>query len=218
MGQVETHQLRLAQMLESSPVIPVLTLNDVTRAVPLARALSEGGLHVIEITLRTPDALAGLARIRDALPNLFLGAGTVLDDAQLQQAISAGVDFAVSPGATDLLLEAALTRDLPLLAGATTPSETQHLLERGYRFQKFFPAQQSGGIDYLKALHGPLPDARFCPTGGVNGKNAADFLSCPNVVCVGGSWVAPAQLVEAQDWPAIQALAATATSLADGLC
>lgn len=195
-------------------VMPVLTIGDVKTSVALAEALVAGGLTFLEVTLRTPTALAAIREISRAVKNATVGAGTVLNPAQAQSAIDAGAQFLVSPGATPALLDAADHFGVPLLPGAVTASEAMVCLDRGYRFLKFFPAEQSGGVAALKSLAAPLSDVKFCPTGGVGAANLRDYLACPNVVCVGGSWVAPPKLVEAGDWAAIQKLAAAARASA----
>jgi 2-dehydro-3-deoxyphosphogluconate aldolase/(4S)-4-hydroxy-2-oxoglutarate aldolase len=191
-------------------VIPVLTVDDAGRAVELARALAAGGLGLIEITLRTPGALAALGAIARALPNVGVGAGTVRDPEQAKAAIDAGARFIVSPGMTPRLVEAAETWSVPFLPGAVTASEVMALADLGYRFLKFFPAESSGGVGAVKALGAPLADITFCPTGGIDATKARTYLALPNVACVGGSWVAPADAVAAGDWPAITALARAA--------
>ncbi len=193
-------------------VVPVLTIVDVAHAVPLARALVAGGLTALEITLRTPVALDAIRRIAEEVEGAFVGAGTVLDARHGEQAIGVGARFLVSPGSTSALLSAAQNFSVPLLPGAATASEVMALLDHGIRFMKFFPAEQSGGVSALKALAPPLADAKFCPTGGVSPANLAAYLACPNVVCVGGSWVAPQALVDAGDWAAIERLALTAST------
>lgn len=191
-------------------VMPVLTIGDVGRSVALAKALVDGGLTFLEVTLRTPAGLAAIREISRTVKGATVGAGTVLSAAQASSAIEAGAQFLVSPGATPALLDAAERLDIPFLPGVATASEAMACSERGYRFLKFFPAEQSGGIATLKALAGPLADLRFCPTGGVGAANLAAYLACPNVVCVGGSWVAPQAMVDAGDWAGIRGLAATA--------
>ncbi len=203
----------LEPLLALAPVIPVLTVDDVATALPLARALVAGGLPLLEITLRTPGALDAIGAIASEIEGAVVGAGTVLNAAQLAEAGRRGARFAVSPGVTDLLLEAAETTSVPLLPGAATAGEVMRLLDRGYRFMKFFPAEPAGGSDYLKALAGPLPDARFCPTGGIGPGNARAYLSLTNVVCVGGSWIAPGDAVRNGDWTGIQNLARQAAGL-----
>ena len=197
-------------------VVPVLTITDVRQAVPLAQALVAGGLTVLEITLRTPDALEAIRRIAVEVEGAEVGAGTVLTAAHAGQAIGAGARFLVAPGSTSRLLDAAEDLAVPLLPGAATASEAMVLLERGYRFLKFFPAEQSGGIAALRALAAPLHDVKFCPTGGVGPDNVAAYLACPNVICVGGSWVAPPKLVMASDWAGITSLARAACNPGKG--
>ncbi|MGR3504975.1 MAG: bifunctional 4-hydroxy-2-oxoglutarate aldolase/2-dehydro-3-deoxy-phosphogluconate aldolase [Paracoccaceae bacterium] len=207
--QASEATLALCQM---APVIPVLVIRDPAHAAPLARALVAGGLPVLEVTLRTPAALevmAEMARVEGAV----VGAGTVLSPADVGAVQGAGAVFAVSPGATDRLLSACEERALPLLPGAATATEAMRLLERGYTMQKFFPAEVAGGTAALRALASPLPQIGFCPTGGIGPANAADYLALPNVTCVGGSWVAPANLIAAGDWDGIKALARAAANL-----
>ncbi len=191
-------------------VIPVLTIVDIAHAVPLARALVEGGLDILEITLRTPAALDAIRRMVADVPGAIVGAGTVLTPAHAESAMAAGARFLVSPGATGRLLDAAAKWPVPLLPGVATASEAMAVLERGLTFAKFFPAESAGGIPALKSLAGPLAGLAFCPTGGVGQANLAAYLACPNVVCVGGSWVAPQALVDAGDWAGITKLARAA--------
>jgi 2-dehydro-3-deoxyphosphogluconate aldolase/(4S)-4-hydroxy-2-oxoglutarate aldolase len=200
------------KLCETAPVIPVLVVEDAAIAAPLAQALVAGGLPVLEVTLRTESAL-DVIREMSSVPGGIVGAGTVLTRADAEAAKAAGAQFAVSPGATDALLNACEELDLPLLPGAATASEAMALLERGYTVQKFFPAEASGGAPALKSIGAPLPQILFCPTGGIGPKNAQDYLSLSNTRCVGGSWVAPADLVAKQDWAAIEALAAAASKL-----
>ena len=193
-------------------VIPVLVLDDVATARPLAEALVAGGLPVLEVTLRTPvalDVISEMAKVEGGV----VGAGTLLTPQDVQSAVNAGATFGVSPGATDTLLDACEAADLPLLPGAATSSEVMRLLERGYRVQKFFPAEANGGAPALKAIGAPLPQVKFCPTGGVSPANAPTYLGLSNTLCVGGSWVAPKDLIAAKDWSAIEALAAEAAAL-----
>ncbi|MCI2393156.1 bifunctional 4-hydroxy-2-oxoglutarate aldolase/2-dehydro-3-deoxy-phosphogluconate aldolase [Aliiroseovarius sediminis] len=195
-----------------APVIPVLVVDDPSHAAALANGLVAGGLPALEVTLRTDAALeviAEMARIEGGA----VGAGTLLTPQDVENAKKAGATFGVSPGATDRLLDACEANDLPLLPGASSASEAMRLLERGYTVQKFFPAEAAGGAPFLKSLSSPLPQIRFCPTGGVSLSNANDYLSLPNTLCVGGSWVAPGDLVQAGDWSAITALAKTAAAL-----
>ena len=201
-----------ARICAMAPVMPVLVIADATRAEGLARALVAGGLPALEVTLRTPaalDAIREMARV----PGGIVGAGTLLTPADAAAAREAGATFGVSPGATDRLLDACEDLDLPLLAGCATPSEAMRLLDRGYTVAKFFPAEINGGTAALKALAGPLPQMRFCPTGGISAATAQGYLALPNVLCVGGSWVAPAAEVGAADWDSITRLAATAAAL-----
>ncbi len=188
-------------------VMPVIVLEELAHAVPLARALVAGGLPVLEVTLRTPVALDGLRAIRREVPGAVVGAGTITSPADLDAAMDAGASFGVSPGATPALLAHARTRGLPFLPGVMTPSEVVQALAHGFSALKFFPAEAAGGIRMLKSLAGPFPAVRFCPTGGIDAANAAAYLALPNVACVGGSWVAPAALVRAGDWAGITALA-----------
>jgi 2-dehydro-3-deoxyphosphogluconate aldolase/(4S)-4-hydroxy-2-oxoglutarate aldolase len=204
---------RLESILRLAPVIAVVTIDDAKAAVPLARALLDGGIHAIEITLRTPAALDAIRAIADAVPLAAVGAGTVLNAADLDAAAAAGSKFAVSPGASPALFDAAVNSSLPWLPGAASASEAMALAERGYDLQKFFPAQAAGGVEFLRSLAGPLPHIRFCPTGGIGVHNAPDYLRLPNVVCVGGSWLTPAALVRSGDWSAIAALAHAAVAL-----
>ena len=203
----------LEPVLTAAPVVPVLTIEDASTAVPLARALVKGGLPAIEITLRTVAALDAVKAVAAEVEGAFAGAGTVLDAAQLKQAEAAGAIFAVSPGAGPGLLDAAADSPVPLLPGAATASEAMTLSERGYGILKFFPAEPAGGIAYLKSLAAPLPGIRFCPTGGVSLQNAPDYLRLANVICVGGSWVAPQDAIAAGDWRRIEQLARQAAGL-----
>lgn len=195
-----------------APVVPVLVVDDVAHAAPLAAALVAGGLPALEVTLRTPVALEVIAEMA-RIDGGAVGAGTLLTAADVEAAKKAGATFGVSPGATDRLLDACEANDLPLLPGASSASEAMRLLERGYTVQKFFPAEAAGGAPFLKSLASPLPQIRFCPTGGVSLKNAMDYLSLPNTLCVGGSWVAPSDLVKSGDWAGITDLAKTAARL-----
>ncbi|AWI85303.1 keto-deoxy-phosphogluconate aldolase [Alloyangia pacifica] len=195
-----------------APVIPVLVIDDLAHARPLAEALVAGGLPVLEVTLRTPvalDAIREMAQVEGGV----VGAGTLLTPADVEAAVAAGAKFGVSPGATDRLLDACEAAELPLLPGAATASEAMALLERGYTVQKFFPAEANGGAPALKAIGAPIPQVRFCPTGGVSMKNIGDYLTLKNVLCCGGSWVAPKELMQAGDWDGIVALAREAAAL-----
>lgn len=193
---------RCEEICRLVPVIPVLVVESEDHAVPLAEALVAGGLAVLEVTLRTPSALAAI-RAMSRVPGAVVGAGTLLSPDDVRAAREAGARFGVSPGATPRLLDACEANGLPLLPGAATATETMILLERGYRVQKFFPASSAGGVGALRAISGPLPQVGFCPTGGVSEANFTDYLALPNVLCVGGSWVAPRELVAAADWAGI---------------
>ncbi|MCB5409111.1 bifunctional 4-hydroxy-2-oxoglutarate aldolase/2-dehydro-3-deoxy-phosphogluconate aldolase [Pseudogemmobacter faecipullorum] len=196
-----------------APVVPVLVVEDAARAAGLARALVAGGLPALEVTLRTSAAL-DVIRAMAEVEGGVVGAGTLLTAADVKAAKAAGAKFGVSPGATPALIAACEDEGLPLLPGAATASEVMALLERGYTVQKFFPAEQAGGAPFLKALGSPLPQVRFCPTGGISLKNAGDYLASNNILCVGGSWVAPKEAVAAGDWDSITRLAREAASLA----
>jgi 2-dehydro-3-deoxyphosphogluconate aldolase/(4S)-4-hydroxy-2-oxoglutarate aldolase len=196
-----------------APVIPVLTIERVADAVPLARALVTGGLRVLEITLRTNAAIEALAAIARDVPEAIPGAGTVLTIRQFNSAREAGARFAVSPGSTAQIVAAARTARLPYLPGAQTVSEAMLLWEQGFRLLKFFPADSAGGIGWLKAVAAPLADLHFCPTGGIGADSAPAYLDLPNVACVGGSWVAPKDAVAAGDWARVERLAAAAAAL-----
>ncbi|MFT6537840.1 MAG: 2-dehydro-3-deoxyphosphogluconate aldolase/(4S)-4-hydroxy-2-oxoglutarate aldolase [Loktanella salsilacus] len=195
-----------------APVVPVLVLDDASLAADLARALMAGGLPALEVTLRTPAALDAIREMA-AIPGGVVGAGTLLTPKDVENAKAAGAKFGVSPGATDLILDACEANDLPLLPGVATASEAMRLLERGYTVQKFFPSEANGGAAALKAIGAPIPQVKFCPTGGVTLKNAPDYLALSNTLCVGGSWVAPKDLMAAGDWAGIEALAREAAGL-----
>jgi 2-dehydro-3-deoxyphosphogluconate aldolase/(4S)-4-hydroxy-2-oxoglutarate aldolase len=201
------------QVMQDAPVIPVIVLNDVAHAVPMARALVAGGVRMLEVTLRTPQALACIEAIARAVPGAVVGAGTVRSRAEAQAAANAGARFAVSPGYTSAVGQACRDAGLALLPGVATGSEIMMAQEDGFTELKFFPAIQAGGPAMLKAWSGPFFDVRFCPTGGVSLQNAADFLSLPNVVCVGGSWLVPADAMAAGDWARITQLAADTQGL-----
>ncbi len=195
-----------------APIVPVLVVHDVLHARPLAEALVAGGLPALEVTLRTDAALEVIAEMAKVEGGI-VGAGTLLTPDDVKRAVDAGATFGVSPGATDKLLQAAEDLDLPMLPGAATASEAMRLYERGYDMLKFFPAEAAGGAPFLKSLSSPLPQVRFCPTGGVSPANAESYLSLPNVVCAGGSWVAPDNLMRKGDWAAITELARAASTL-----
>ncbi|WP_212524669.1 bifunctional 4-hydroxy-2-oxoglutarate aldolase/2-dehydro-3-deoxy-phosphogluconate aldolase [Actibacterium sp. MT2.3-13A] len=203
---------RTEEICRLAPVIPVLVVEDPATARPLAEALVAGGLPALEVTLRTPAALEVIAEMAQVKGGV-VGAGTLLTPQDVARAKAAGACFGVSPGSTAALLDACEDEALPLLPGAATATEAMHLLERGFRVQKFFPAEAAGGAALLKSLAAPLPQVRFCPTGGISPDNAGAYLSLPNTLCVGGSWVAPADLVARGDWAAITGLAAQAAAL-----
>lgn len=196
----------------AAPIVPVLVVKDAAHAKPLAEALVAGGLPALEVTLRTPAAL-DVIRAMAEVPGGMVGAGTLLTPADVKAAKEAGATFGVSPGATDILLEACEAEGLPLLPGAASASEAMALLERGYDMLKFFPAEAAGGAKFVGSLASPLPQISFCPTGGVNPQNAPDYLKLANVVCAGGSWVAPSDLVQSGAWDQIEALASEAAKL-----
>jgi 2-dehydro-3-deoxyphosphogluconate aldolase/(4S)-4-hydroxy-2-oxoglutarate aldolase len=204
---------RLDAIMTAAPVIPVLIIEDPKRAVPMAKALVRGGLKVLEITLRTAHALEAIDAIREHVSDAIVGAGTVLNAGQYADVVAAGSQFVVSPGATDALIDAAAHYDVPLLPGAATASEVMRLMERGYSRLKFFPAEQAGGAAYLKSLSSPLSAIKFCPTGGITPEKAQTYLALPNVVCVGGSWVATADMIMAEEWDEIERLARAAAAL-----
>ncbi|MFJ8590259.1 bifunctional 4-hydroxy-2-oxoglutarate aldolase/2-dehydro-3-deoxy-phosphogluconate aldolase [Streptomyces sp. NPDC093598] len=205
-----------ASVLDLAPVVPVVVIEDAGDAVPLARALVAGGLPAIEVTLRTSAALEAIREIAREVPGAVVGAGTVIRPGQVGEAVAAGSRFLVSPGWTDVLLEAMRASGVPFLPGVSTASEVVALLERGVREMKFFPAQAAGGTAYLKSLSGPLPQARFCPTGGIGPASAPDYLALSNVGCVGGSWMLPRDAVAARDWGRVEALAREAAALSAG--
>ncbi len=193
----------LDAIMTAGPVIPVVTIAAAANAVPLARALVAGGIRVIEVTLRTPAGLDAIARIAAEVPEAIVGAGTVLSGAQAERSQKAGATFLVSPGLTPNLLAAVADLGIPLLPGIATPGEAMLALESGLSRLKFFPAEPAGGVPMLKALHGPLGELRFCPTGGIDLEAAPSYLACPNVVCVGGSWLTPAKAVAEGAWAVI---------------
>ncbi|OON76721.1 bifunctional 4-hydroxy-2-oxoglutarate aldolase/2-dehydro-3-deoxy-phosphogluconate aldolase [Streptomyces tsukubensis] len=201
-------------VLDLAPVIPVVVAGDAADAVPLARALVAGGLPAIEVTLRTPAALDAIRAIAAEVPEAVVGAGTVINGENVVDSVRAGARFLVSPGWTDGLLAAMKASGVPFLPGVSTTSEVVALMERGVTEMKFFPAQAAGGAPYLKALSGPLPQARFCPTGGIDLATAPTYLALSNVGCVGGSWMLPADAIEAKDWARVEELARGAASLA----
>jgi 2-dehydro-3-deoxyphosphogluconate aldolase/(4S)-4-hydroxy-2-oxoglutarate aldolase len=197
-----------------SRVVPVIVLTDAAHAVPLAHALLAGGIDVMEITLRSSAALASIEAVAKAVPQMHVGAGTVTRVAEVQQVIDAGATFALSPGCTDTLVDAVQASCLPFIPGVMTPGEVMLRREQGFSLMKLFPAQQAGGMGMLKALGGPLPDVRFCPTGGVSVDNLGEFLKLPNVAMAGGSWLTPVDAMVAGDWARITSLAAAAVAVA----
>lgn len=199
-------------ILGAGPVIPVMVIEDADLAVPLARALLAGGVRVLEITLRSDAAVEAIRRISGEVEGALVGAGTVLSEQDLAAVTAAGAVFAISPGLTPTLLEVAAAGPIPLIPGISTVSELMTGMEKGYRHFKFFPAAAAGGTAMLRAIAGPFPDMVFCPTGGVSAANYRDYLALANVACVGGSWLAPKQLVRDRDWPAITRLAAAAVA------
>jgi 2-dehydro-3-deoxyphosphogluconate aldolase/(4S)-4-hydroxy-2-oxoglutarate aldolase len=199
-------------LLTLAPVVPVLIINDLAVVEPLAAALVRGGLPLLEITLRTDCALEAIG-LMSAVEGAVVGAGTILNGDQIEASVDAGAEFLVSPGSTPRLLDQMEDHSVPLLPGAASATEAMVLQERGYQFLKFFPVEPSGGVDYLKALASPLPDIQFCPTGGISAATAPDYLACSNVICVGGSWVTPNDLVKAGKWDEIADLARHAAGL-----
>jgi 2-dehydro-3-deoxyphosphogluconate aldolase/(4S)-4-hydroxy-2-oxoglutarate aldolase len=208
---------RPSELLEVVPVLPVVVLDRLADAVPVARALVAGGLPAIELTLRTDVALDAIRAIADEVPEILVGAGTVVTPGQAKQALDAGARFLVSPGSTPTLLGAMADTGLPFLPGTATVSEVLAVLEAGCTEMKFFPAEASGGAAYLKAIASPVPTARFCPTGGITAASAPSYLALPNVGCVGGSWLTPADVLGAGDWARVEQLAREAAGLGSSL-
>lgn len=207
--------LSIDKIVQVAPVIPVMVVERLEDAVPLAQALYNGGLKVLEITLRTPVALDAIRAMVDALPDdAVIGAGTIVTPDDLKKAVEAGSTFLVSPGTTAELIEAAKASDVPLLPGIATPSEAMNLLAHGFTHMKFFPAESAGGVSMVKSIGGPLPQITFCPTGGINLAKAPEYLSLPNVACVGGTWMAPKELIAEKRWDEIEKLAREAAQLA----
>lgn len=206
--------LPVNEILKVAPVIPVMVVERIEDAVPLAQALYNGGLKVLEITLRTPCALDAITAMVENLPaDAVIGAGTIITPQDLEKAVKAGSTFLVSPGTTPALIEAAKASAVPLLPGVATPTEAMHLLVEGFTHQKFFPAEAAGGVPMLKSIGGPLPQITFCPTGGIDLAKAPTYLALPNVACVGGTWMAPKELMKAGRWDEIERLAREAASL-----
>lgn len=205
--------MNLLEIMRTSPVIPVIAIDDIRHAVPMAQALVDGGIRVLEVTLRTRHGLAAIRAIAEQVPEAILGVGTLTRPEDFSAARDAGAVFGVSPGLTRDLVQAAQASGLPLLPGVMTPSEILAAREAGFFQLKLFPAIPAGGVGMLNAIAGPLPDVLFCPTGGISQENAPQFLACKNVACVGGSWLTPRELLAAGDWDGIRALAAAASGL-----
>ncbi len=205
--------MSIEKILSSAPVVPVVVIEKLEDAAPLARALYNGGLKALEITLRTPIAAEAVKLMKEAVPEAYVGTGTVIDKATFNASVEAGADFMVSPGVNDELLALAKDTDIPFLPGAATPSEVMKLASQGFKFLKFFPAEAAGGTAMLKSIGGPLPQVTFCPTGGISLETAPNYLALSNVICVGGTWMLDKQLIENKDWQAIEALARQASEV-----
>ena len=205
--------MSIEKILSSAPVVPVVVIEKLEDAAPLARALYNGGLKALEITLRTPIAAEAVKLMKEAVPEAYVGTGTVVDKATFNASVEAGADFMVSPGVNDELLALAKDTDIPFLPGAATPSEVMKLASHGFKFLKFFPAEAAGGTAMLKSIGGPLPQVTFCPTGGISLETAPNYLTLKNVICVGGTWMLDKQLIENKDWQAIEALARQASEV-----
>ncbi len=205
--------MTIEKILTAAPVVPVVVIDKLEDAEPLAKALYNGGLRALEVTLRTPVAAEAVKLMKKAVPDAFVGTGTVIDKATFNASIEAGADFMVSPGVNDELLDLASNCDTPFLPGAATPSEVMNLASKGFSFLKFFPAEAAGGAPMLKSINGPLPNVKFCPTGGISLASAPNYLSLPNVVCVGGTWMLDKTLIANKGWAAIEDLARQASKL-----
>lgn len=205
--------MNVLDVMRVGPVIPVIVIEELAQAAPLARALVAGGVYVLEVTLRTPMALAAIRAMASEVPEAIVGVGTLTRPEEFAKALDVGARFGISPGLTPVLIEAARDSGLPLLPGVMTPSDVIAARLAGFRELKLFPAQQAGGVDMLKALAGPFPDVTFCPTGGITAETAPAFLALPNVACVGGSWLTPKAALAGGDWEAITALARQAAAL-----
>ncbi|ERS81312.1 ketohydroxyglutarate aldolase [Marinobacter sp. EVN1] len=201
------HRERVQSVLAASPLVPVIAIKDPDDAIPLCRALVDGGIRVLEITLRTEHGVRAIEKVRKAIPEAWVGAGTVTSIAQYRQVESAGAQFVITPGVTEAILEFGVTSEAPLLPGVSTVSELMMGYALGYREFKFFPAEVAGGIPALKAFSGPFPDVVFCPTGGISRQTARDYLALPNVRAVGGSWLTPAEAIAGKDWQAVLEIA-----------
>ena len=207
------NKMSIENILTSAPVVPVVVIDNIEDAVPLAKALYNGGLKALEITLRTPVAAEAVKLMKEAVPEAYVGTGTVIDKATFEASVAAGADFMVSPGVNDELLALAKETDIPFLPGAATPSEVMNLASHGFKFLKFFPAEAAGGAPMLKSIGGPLPQVKFCPTGGISLATAPKYLALNNVVCVGGTWMLDKELIANKDWQAIEALAKQASEV-----
>jgi 2-dehydro-3-deoxyphosphogluconate aldolase/(4S)-4-hydroxy-2-oxoglutarate aldolase len=205
--------MSIENILTSAPVVPVVVIENLEDAVPLAKALYNGGLKALEITLRTPVAAEAVKLMKEAVPEAYVGTGTVIDKSTFEASVAAGADFMVSPGVNDELLALAKETDIPFLPGAATPSEVMNLASHGFKFLKFFPAEAAGGAPMLKSIGGPLPQVKFCPTGGISLATAPKYLALNNVVCVGGTWMLDKELIANKDWQAIEALAKQASEV-----
>ncbi|WP_411831896.1 bifunctional 4-hydroxy-2-oxoglutarate aldolase/2-dehydro-3-deoxy-phosphogluconate aldolase [Pseudoxanthomonas mexicana] len=210
---IAERQQKAEHLLRAAGILPVVTVHTLEQARRVSAALLEGGLPAIELTLRTPVAMEALAMLKRELPGIVIGAGTVLTRAQIAQSIDAGADFLVTPGTPPELADALAEADIPAVPGAATPTEMLALMARGFRVCKLFPASAVGGLAMLKGLAGPLAELRICPTGGITEDNAADYLSQPNVVCIGGSWMVPAGWIEAGQWDKVAASSAMAAAI-----
>ena len=200
------------EIFAAGPVVPVLVINDVEKAVPLAKALMEGGIKVLEVALRPPAAIDVIKRIAQEVPDSLIGAGTVTNAQQLKAVVEAGAKFAISPGMTADLLKAGMDSEIPLIPGISSTSDLMKGKDAGYTHMKFFPAEASGGVKAIKSISGPFPDVTFCPTGGIGPNNYNDYLALNNVKCVGGSWLAPDDAIESGDWARITQLAKEAVA------
>ncbi|GAA9893370.1 bifunctional 4-hydroxy-2-oxoglutarate aldolase/2-dehydro-3-deoxy-phosphogluconate aldolase [Helicobacter pylori] len=196
-------QDKIIEILQISPIVPVVVIEDIKDAVPLAQSLIEGGIHIIEVTLRSSCALEAIELIAKNVPKMHVGAGTILNPTQLEQAQNRGAEFLISPGLTIKLLEHAKKKDMPLIPGVSSSSEVMQALELGYSTLKFFPAEYCGGVKLLNAFNGPFKGVKFCPTGGISADNMHSYLNLENVLCVGGSWLTPKNLIQNKEWDKI---------------
>ncbi|WP_154450212.1 bifunctional 4-hydroxy-2-oxoglutarate aldolase/2-dehydro-3-deoxy-phosphogluconate aldolase [Helicobacter pylori] len=196
-------QDKIIEVLQISPIIPVVVIENIKDAVPLAQSLIEGGIHIIEVTLRSSCALEAIELIAKNVPKMCVGAGTILNPTQLEQAQNRGAEFLISPGLTIKLLEYAKKKDMPLIPGVSSSSEVMQALELGYSALKFFPAEYCGGVKLLNAFNGPFKGVKFCPTGGISADNMHSYLNLENVLCVGGSWLTPKNLIQNKEWDKI---------------